>query len=295
MKILITEKQFNLLFEQKVTVDSIADGLWASIKGPGTSEENFYKFLSLIKDTNTFNLVNKKLKEKYKEDFHKIVNDSVLTVAEFTNEEKKKIVNILNTNKIPHVIDDKGFVILKSSLVNFLDPATLNPSNKLLNFLMFEEGDPKQKGEPVLKSYKKPGDVWTIGYGHTTGVKPKMKINKDKAIKFLKQDANVAADCVKRIFNEWKSKKIDVKITQSMFDVLVSLAFNAGCGNLRGDSSNTDVIDFVRVKKFATAAQKIKTFKLKKGFSGLIDRREKESIMFCEQGGCGEKGATKNF
>lgn len=292
MRILITEKQYRILTEQKITVDSIADGLWNAIKGPGTDEESFYSNLTLIKDKNTFNSVNKKLKEKYKEDFYKIVNDSILTVAEFTDEEKKKIVSILNTNKIPHTIDEKGYVAVKTPSVNLLDPSTLVPSNKLLNFLMYEEGDPKAKGEPVLVAYKKAGDVWTIGYGHTSGVKKGMKISKNTAIKFLKQDAKVAADCVRRIFNEWKSKKIDVLITQSMFDALVSLAFNAGCGSLRGKAGGGDVIDYVKVKKFATASQKIKSFNLKSGFGGLITRREKESAMFCEQGGCGAVGTT---
>lgn len=292
MRILITEKQYRILTEQKVTIDSIVDGLWNAIKGPGTDEESFYKNLSLIKDKNTLNSVNKKLKEKYKEDFYKIVNDSLLTVAEFTDEEKKKIVDILNSNKLPHTVNEKGFVVVKIPSVNLLDPATLSPSNKLLNFLMYEEGDPKQKGEPVLVAYKKAGDVWTIGYGHTSGVKKGMKISKNTAIKFLKSDMNVASNCVKRIFTEWKSKKIDVKITQSMFDTLVSLAFNSGCGSLRGEAGGGDVIDYVKVKKFATASQKIKTFKLKSGFGGLVTRREKESKMFCEQGGCGAVGTT---
>lgn len=294
MKILITEQQFNLLFEEKITIDSIANGLWGAVKGPGTKEEVFYQFLNQIKDSNTFNLVNKKLKELHKEDFYQIVNDSLLSVAEFDKDEKNKIISILNTNKIPHIINDKGYVAIKTFTPNFQDPLTLNPSTKLLNFLMYEEGDPAKKGEPVLVSYKKSGDRWTIGYGHTNNVKHKMKIDKKTAIKFLNQDVAVASDCVKRIFTEWKTNKIDVTLTQSMFDTLVSLVFNAGCGSLRGSKSNDEVIDYVKYKKFDLAAQKIKTFNLKKGFSGLVDRRAKESKMFCEQGGCkGDK--SKNI
>ena len=207
MKILITEEQLRILLEQKVTVDSIVDGLWTSVSGPGTNEGNFYKFLSQIKDKNTLNLVSKKLKEKYKEDLYKIINDSQLTIAEFTKAEKNKIISILNANKLPHTLDDKGYVI-SSVVVKFLDPATLNPSSKLYNFLMWEEGSASKKGEPVLVAYKKAGDVWTIGYGHTKGVTPKMKITKETAIKFLKEDVNEAANCVKRIFSEWKSKRL---------------------------------------------------------------------------------------
>ena len=32
-----------------------------------------------------------------------------------------------------------------------------------------------------LKAYKCPGGVWTIGYGHTTGVKPGMVITEAQA------------------------------------------------------------------------------------------------------------------
>ena len=77
-----------------------------------------------------------------------------------------------------------------------------------------------------------------------------------------------------------------------MFDTLTSLVYNAGCGGLRGDSTSGEVIDYVKAKKFGAAAQKIKTFNLKSGFSGLGTRREKESKMVCEQGGCGSVGTT---
>ena len=292
MKILITEEQLRILLEQKVTVDSIADGLWTSVSGPGTNEENFYRFLGQIKDKNTLNLVSKKLKDKYKEDLYQIINNSNLTVAEFTVAEKNKIISILNANKLPHTLDDKGYVVVDKA-ANFLDPTTLNPSNKLFNFLKKEEG---KKGEPVLIAYKKPGDVLTIGYGHTKGVREGMKITKETAIKLLIEDMNDAADCVRRIFKRWKAKNINVTITQSMFDTLTSLVFNSGCGSLNGDSvKKDDVIDYVRTKKFGMAAQRIKTFniaKAKEGFSGLIPRRERESKMFCEQGGCGSVGTT---
>jgi GH24 family phage-related lysozyme (muramidase) len=72
-----------------------------------------------------------------------------------------------------------------------------------------------------------------------------------------------------------------------MFDALTSLAFNAGCGSLRGGSSKNDLIDYVKAGKFAEASKKILTFKSDKpGFSGLKTRREKEKNLFCKDGGC---------
>jgi lysozyme len=144
------------------------------------------------------------------------------------------------------------------------------------------------KCEPVLQSYRVPGDVWTIGWGHTGEfAKPKQKINVSQAEKILRKDVEEASNCVKRIFSGWRSKNIDRRITQSMYDSLTSLAFNAGCGSLRGTNSSEDVIDYVKNGKFTEAANKILTFKSDKpGFSGLKIRREKEKEMFCKEGGC---------
>jgi lysozyme len=140
----------------------------------------------------------------------------------------------------------------------------------------------------MLKSYKVPGDVWTVGFGHTgENVKPNMTINQSRAEQLLQKDAQTASDCVKRIFSDWKQNNINRTITQSMFDALTSLAFNAGCGSLRGGSSKNDLIDYVKAGKFADASKRILTFKADKpGFSGLKVRREKEKNLFCKDGGC---------
>ena len=39
-----------------------------------------------------------------------------------------------------------------------------------------------------LEAYKCPAGVWTIGYGHTAGVKQGMKITLEEADKFLRED-----------------------------------------------------------------------------------------------------------
>lgn len=287
MKILITENQLRILTEQKVTVDSIADGLWSSTEGLGTDEENFYLFLGKIKNKSVFDSVNNTLKTKYGENFYDIVNDYL----EFSDEEKNTIVNILNRNKIYHSLSKDGKITPKET-GGFKDPLTLSPSENLYEFLKYEEGDPKKKGEPVLTSYKKTGDVWTIGYGHTRNVKPKTSITRETAIKFLKEDVKEFENCVKKIFRDWSAKGINVDITQSMFDALVSLAYNTGCGSLRGTSATDEIIDHVKRKEFYEASQKIKSFKLRSGFAGLISRREKESKMFCKDGGCTKSGIT---
>ena len=274
MRILITEKQYKFLKESITPVENIVDGIWGAVSGLGTNEEDFYTLLRQIKNQSTLNLVNKGLLDKHKQSFYDVVNEPL----EFNEQEKNIIAQILTKNDLPHKVVKGKIVPIKIN--NFKNVNTLNPSEKLISFLMYEEGSAKQKGEPELVSYKKKGDKWTIGYGHTSNVRPNMKITKDIAIKFLKQDLIEASNCVKRIFSEWAAKGIKINLTQSMFDTLVSLTFNAGCGSIRGTESGGEVIDHIKAGQFYTAAQKIKNFKLKSGFSGLIARREKESRSY---------------
>ena len=154
----------------------------------------------------------------------------------------------------------------------------LKGSQWLFDFIRYEEGNPKQKGEPVLTSYKISGDKWTIGYGHTTGdVKPKvtpnMTITKEEAEKILSNDLTYSANCVRRLFQQWEDKGIDIPLNQNMFDVLTSLVFNSGCGGVRGS-------EFIQTLKRGDYQKEIKTYRLESGFGGLNTRRDKESQHF---------------
>ena len=75
-----------------------------------------------------------------------------------------------------------------------------------------------------LKAYKCPGGVWTIGYGHTAGVKPGMTITEEQAEQFLKEDLIVFE---KAVNNQ------NLFINQNQFDSLVSLIYNIGIGNFQ--------------------------------------------------------------
>lgn len=75
-----------------------------------------------------------------------------------------------------------------------------------------------------LKAYKCPGGVWTIGYGHTAGVKPGMTITEEQAEQFLKEDLIVFE---KAVNNQ------NLSINQNQFDALISLIYNIGIGNFQ--------------------------------------------------------------
>lgn len=75
-----------------------------------------------------------------------------------------------------------------------------------------------------LMAYKCPARVWTVGYGHTSGVVPGMTITKELAEEFLKQDIATAENFVS---SECPN------LRQGQFDALVSFVFNVGGGNFR--------------------------------------------------------------
>ena len=73
-----------------------------------------------------------------------------------------------------------------------------------------------------LKAYLCPGGVWTIGYGHTAGVKPGMVITKAQAEEYLKADL---------IAFERYLNGLGSALNQNQFDALVSFIYNVGTGN----------------------------------------------------------------
>jgi lysozyme len=65
--------------------------------------------------------------------------------------------------------------------------------------------------------------VWTIGYGHTAGVRPGMTCTLAQAEAWLAEDVAWAALAVNRL--------VHVPLSQAEFDALTDFTFNVGCGN----------------------------------------------------------------
>jgi len=123
-----------------------------------------------------------------------------------------------------------------------------------------------------LKAYKCPAGVWTIGFGHTAGVKPGQVITKDKALRMLTSDLKKYGDyvngCVKR-------GKIRFRLTQNMFDALTSFTYNCGPGNLER---------LVTGNSARTVADKLLLYNKGGGkiLPGLVKRRREERKLFLE-------------
>lgn len=75
-----------------------------------------------------------------------------------------------------------------------------------------------------LEAYRCPAGVWTIGYGHTAGVRRGDVIDGQRAEYLLAEDLKKFEDVVNRECHG---------INQNQFDALVSFTFNVGTGNFQ--------------------------------------------------------------
>ncbi len=83
-----------------------------------------------------------------------------------------------------------------------------------------------------LQAYKCPGGVWTIGYGHTSGVLEGMTVTPSEADELLAEDVEV---CEKQI------NSLNISLNQNQFDALISFLFNVGFGNFSKSTLLTKV------------------------------------------------------
>lgn len=116
-------------------------------------------------------------------------------------------------------------------------------------------------------SYQDSAGVWTIGYGHTQGVKKGQKITQAQAESLLRGDLLKAEKYV---------NGLKLNLTQGQFDALVDFAYNLGTGNLgsstllekiRMKASNEDIQ--AQFRRWVYAGEKV--------MPGLVKRREWEA------------------
>ena len=122
----------------------------------------------------------------------------------------------------------------------------------------------------VLKAYKCPSGVWTIGYGHTNGVKSGMKITKTQAVNYLKQDLSIYEKAV--------TDYVKVPLNQNQFDALVSFSFNCGVGALK----TSTLLQKLNSSDYNGAANEFPRWNKSNGkvLNGLVRRRQEEKELF---------------
>ena len=123
-----------------------------------------------------------------------------------------------------------------------------------------------------LTAYQDAAEVWTIGYGHTKGVKPGDKISQYWADDCLRQDIEQV---------EAQIEKLDLTLSQPQLDALVSFVFNVGIGNLQ----NSTLLRYIREGRSENDIKRqwrqwVYAGNPPRPLPGLIKRREWESIRY---------------
>lgn len=124
-----------------------------------------------------------------------------------------------------------------------------------------------------LTAYPDPGtggEPWTIGYGHTGGVKKGQTITESRAEELLREDV--------RRFEVAVDRLVKVPLTQAQFDALLSFAFNLGAGNL----GSSTLLRLLNAGDYAGAAAQFERWVNAAGkiMPGLVRRRAAERALF---------------
>lgn len=116
----------------------------------------------------------------------------------------------------------------------------------------------------VLHAYKDPIGVWTIGYGHTVGVKQGQKLTQKQAEEYLKSDLKIYENGV---------TNTKLKLNQNQFDALVSFAYNCGVGSLK---------TLISGRTLGQIAEALLLYNKAGGktLAGLVRRRKAEKELF---------------
>lgn len=121
-----------------------------------------------------------------------------------------------------------------------------------------------------LNAYPDSAGVWTIGYGHTGGVRPGDRITEAQAEAYLRQDTAWAQQAVR--------DRVTVPLSQQQFDALTSFVFNVG----QGAFESSTLLRKLNAGDYAGAQAQFGRWVHAGGevLQGLISRRAAEAELF---------------
>lgn len=117
------------------------------------------------------------------------------------------------------------------------------------------------------------GEPWTIGYGHTRGVRRGDTCTDAQATDWLREDLQAAEDAVRHM--------VDLPLTQMQFDALASFVFNVGPSAF----ANSTLLRLLNAGDAAGAAEQFKRWNRGADgvLPGLVARRAAERDLFLSQ------------
>jgi lysozyme len=120
--------------------------------------------------------------------------------------------------------------------------------------------------------YRRKGDVWTIGYGHTgPGVASMGAITHARGLQLLAGDVRIAENAV---------NALHLELSQNQFDALVSFVFNCGAGTLDRHALFGRALRSPGMRDVPDAMARYVHDGLGRVLPGLVRRRAAEAAMF---------------
>ena len=303
MKLLLSEYQYKRI-QSKLVCERVLDDMvfkLSLLNEDGKTEPDMeWDFTDVKKDLDL-----SKVWVKTKEDAQEYLSMLKEKIKGLPTDLKKKIIRyvmysflgLMSLNQIQSSLEpklQKAVETEKQVLQKVVEQQRIRQSSEgLFNHLKWEEGSVVNKGEPVLKAYDLGDGAYTIGYGHAIFkgenegyeflpayekiVPNRTKITKENAETLLKDDIKIAEGIINKILNDWEDQGIKPKLTQGMYDAMVSMAYNMGPGIRK-----KDFLQSIKRGDLETAKQEIAntSSSLFKKFPGLKFRREKEARMF---------------
>ena len=303
MKVSLTEEQVNRV-KSKFVYESVLDEMvfrLSLITEDGKTEPDMeWDFTNVKKDIDLA-----KRWVQTKEDAEEFVGKLIEKIKNLPFSVKRKIlkyvlysfIGLISINKIGDYLNpplEKAVKYEKQVVKDVVkDTRIRNSSESLFKHLKWEEGSIVNKGEPALVAYDLGDGAYTIGYGHAIfkgedegydflpnyeEITPgKTSITKENSETLLKDDIKEAESIVNGILDGWEEEGIKPKLTQGMYDAMVSMAYNMG-PNIK----NKQFLKAIKNGDMKLARELIlqTSSGLFDDFPGLKSRREKEAKMF---------------
>ena len=136
-----------------------------------------------------------------------------------------------------------------------------------------------QRENLCLEAYQCQAGVWTIGIGHTAGVRPGMRITRDRAFELLHEDLTPIYSAL------IETQRLGAVMTQCQFDALASFIMPIGLTAYRTSTLRRYLIKNAEPEAVARQMQRWiwytdrRTGEKKKS-QGLINRRESEAKQY---------------
>lgn len=207
---------------------------------------------------------------------------SILNISSDKLEDLEEKIMVSNTVSVEELRNDaldifgpiKNIKIVKGYGSGFRNAEMFTTSEEIKSII-------KNHEKVRLKAYTIGDNKITIGWGHAEPIKTSKyrvghRISMSEANTLFDNDIKTAENGVKRIFRQWEDGGLEVRITQGMFDAMVSIAYNAGISALR----TSNFIKLVKEGKFREAENSIIKTRNTGRYGGLDKRREAEKKLF---------------